>query len=160
MYDFLPNSHAYGELAYYTVCYLTLATPAHESTSLGEASTTAEPQLFESGSIHTAFRQTLDPAVLSISESQRFRFFRAMKQLRIKPHYHLSELEPLVAHPMEDEMLARLCSCSDMNCLGTCPDIHSWDRPSCLEQVLKIKSKGAVSIPTLFWTTINGVIQT
>jgi hypothetical protein len=149
MYEFLPNGYQDGEFAYYTVCYLTLATPAHESTSLGEASTTAEPQLFESGSVHTAFRQTLDPAVLSISESQRLRFSRAMKQLRIKPHYHLSELEPLVIHPIEDEMLADICSCRDMNCPGACPDIHSWYRPSCLEQVLESKSKGTVSIPTL-----------
>jgi hypothetical protein len=101
-----------------------------------------EATQFESSAVHTSFRQTLEPSMLSISEKQRFSFSRAMKRLMIKPYYHLSELEPHVLHPMEDNLLADICSCRDMDCPGECPDIHSWDRPYCLERTLEDKSKG------------------
>jgi hypothetical protein len=145
MHDFLPNKHDLTDQAYHTACFLTLASSQHDSSSAGRATAGAQPELFESGMVHNAFRQTLDPAILSISEKQRFRFSRAMRQLQIKPCFHLSELEPLVVHPIEDELLDDICSCSRFECPGACTDIHSWDRPCALEQVLKIKSKGTVT---------------
>ena len=149
MYDFLPNSHDLGEYAYHTTCYLAFPSIPDGSGVLGGGKDAAKYQLFEDGVTHAAFRETLDTSWLTISEKQRFRFARAMKRLGLKPRYHLSELEPHVVHPMKDEDLACICSCHDMDCPGACPDIHSWDRPSCLEQTLKSKSKGTnLDIPS------------
>jgi hypothetical protein len=142
MYNFLPNSQDSEEHAYYTTCYLTLAQTPTSLTSSDGIAAHLPHKMFESGHTHTAFRQTLDLSMLSISEKQRFRFTRAMKQLNLKPEYHLSELEPLIVHPIQDENLANICSCREFDCPGPCFDIHSWDRPYCLEQTLKIKSKG------------------
>jgi hypothetical protein len=146
MHDFLPNKHDFGDHTEYTTCFLTLASHTHRSVSSERVTTAAQPKLFVSGIVHSAFRQTLNPAILSISEKQRSRFSRAMKRLQIKPCFHLSELDPLVIHPIEDELLDGICSCSRFECPGACPDIHSWDRPCALEQVLEIKSKGTVTI--------------
>ncbi|KAH3945980.1 hypothetical protein HBH98_108880 [Parastagonospora nodorum] len=141
MYDFLPNHQTSEEHAYYTVCYLTLPQESASSTFASSASADSQDQHVESNIVHTAFRQIIDPSTLIISEQQRFRFTRALKKLNLKPHYHLSEMEPLIVHPIQDENLACLCSCRDGDCPGACPDIHSWDRPYCLEQTLKSKSK-------------------
>jgi hypothetical protein len=146
MHDFLPNKHDFSDRAYYTACFLTVASSNRSSVSAGRVTAAAQPELFDSSMVHSAFRQTLDPTILSISENQRLRFSRAMKQLQIKPCFHLSELEPLVIHPIEDELLDGICSCPRFECPGACPDIHSWDRPYALEQVLKTKSKGTVAI--------------
>jgi hypothetical protein len=142
MYDFLPNSSDPEDHAYYTVCYLAL--PQIPITSTPASVLDAAPQnvAFESGENHTAFRQVLDPSMLSLSEKQRFRFARAMKKLSLRPHYHLSELEPLITHPIQDENLAALCSCRELDCPGECFDIHSYDRPYCLESVIEHKSRG------------------
>jgi hypothetical protein len=142
MYDFLPNDQTGEEHAYYTVCYLTLPNESASSTFASSVSADSQDQQVESSIVHTAFRQVIDPRTLVISEQQRFRFTTALKKLNLKPHYHLSEMEPLIVHPIQDEDLACLCSCRDAECPGACPDIHSWDRPSCLEQTLKCKSKG------------------
>jgi hypothetical protein len=138
MHDFLPNSSDIEEHTYYTVCYLTLSNTQSDSNIDGGSAINTQ---YESGEVHTSFRQTLEPSMLSISEKQRFRFFRAMKQLMIKPHYHLSELEPHVIHPMKDD-LADICSCREIDCPGEAFDIHSWDRPYCLESAIEQKSEG------------------
>jgi hypothetical protein len=149
MHDFLPNRHDCTDNTYHTACFITLASHTHDAVSTRRATATVQPELFESGMVHNAFRQTLDPIILSISEKQRFRFSRAMRQLQIKPCFHLSELEPLVVHPIEDELLGDICSCSRFECPGACTDIHSWDRPSVLEHMLKTKSKGTVTSSSL-----------
>jgi hypothetical protein len=159
MHDFLPNRHDSTDSTYYTACFLALASPSNGSVSAGSDTAAAQPELFESGMVHTAFRRTLDPAILSISEKQQFRFSRAMKHLQIKPCFHLSELESLVIHPIEDELLADICSCSDIDCLQD-PDIKSWDKSSCIESILEDRSRGTVAIPSPMSIIINGALQT
>jgi len=142
MFEFLPNHQCIEENAYYTLCYLVLPQESACSPFASSVSADSQDQQVESNILHTAFRQVIDPSTLAISEKQRFRFARALKKLNLKPYYHLSELEPLIVHPIQDEDLACLCSCPDGDCPGACTDIHSWDRPYCLEQTLKSKSKG------------------
>jgi hypothetical protein len=142
MYDFLPNTAITGDLSYYTACYLTLAAPKNNTVeSVGSGGTVAQGPCLQEN-CHTAFRLTVDPTMTGISEKQRPRFLKAMKRLMVKPRYHLSELEQHIVHPIKDDSLADLCSCRDYDCPGECPDIHSWDRPSCLERVLEHKSEG------------------
>jgi hypothetical protein len=82
--------------------------------------------------------------MLSISEEQRLRFPRALKHLDIKPHYRLSDLEPLVVQPIQDKMLADICSC--FYCTGGGIDREPTVEPYRLEEALESKSKGIVSI--------------
>jgi hypothetical protein len=152
MHEFLPNSHDFGEYAYYTACYLALPrTTESTSTSTGSKASRGH-EMFENLGVHTAFRETLDPSSLTISEKQRSRFARTLKRLSIAPHYHLSELEPHIVHPIEDEDLMDICSCHQMDCPGECSDIHSWDRPSYLEQVIERRSKGKIQTYAAFAT--------
>jgi hypothetical protein len=141
MHAFLPNSHDLGDYAYYTACYLAFPKTKDDPDDTGDGKRALEYDLFGEYGTHTAFRETLDSSLLSISEKQRFRFSRAMKQLRILPCYHLSELEPHIIHPIEDETLVDICSCREMDCQEASVDVHSWDRPSILESILKDKSK-------------------
>jgi hypothetical protein len=73
-----------------------------------------------------------------------------MKKLHVEPCFHLSELKPHIAHPIKDETFACLCSCYDSDCPGECPDIHSWDRPYCLEGVLESKNEGRAHFESSF----------
>jgi hypothetical protein len=114
MYDFLPNNQDSEEHAYYTTCYLTLAQTPTSLTSSDGIATLLPHKIFESGHTYSAFRQTLDLSMLSISEKQRFRFTRAMKELNLKPQYHLSELEPLIVHPIQDENLVDICLATNL----------------------------------------------
>jgi hypothetical protein len=142
MFDFLPNSSDPEDHAYYTVCYLALPQTPVDTKPISNSGAASQNKDFESGLDHTVFRQVLDPSILSLSDKQRSRFARAMKKLNLKPHFHLGELEPLIAHPIQDEDLADFCSCRDVECPGACFDIHSWDRPSCLESTIERKSEG------------------
>jgi hypothetical protein len=142
MHEFLPNSYSLGEYAYYTACYLALPGLVGRTGSSPDGKTTRECGMFEDPNTHTAFCEILDPHSLAISEKQRFRFTRAMKRLNIAPSYHLSQLEPQIIHPIKDDDLMNICSCRLSDCPGECPDIRSWDRPSCLEGVIESRSKG------------------
>jgi len=115
--------------------------PEAPSTSTHGSPTTTY-DLFDEPMVHTASREILDPSYLRITGKQRSRFSRAMKRLGIKPKYHLSELEPHIIHPMKDKGLAGLCSCREMDCPGEAPDLHSYERPACLEYTIQLKSKG------------------
>jgi hypothetical protein len=159
MYEFLPNAKDLEDHSFYTACYLTLAPVSVTSAPVSGVAATSQVRTFDSGSVHTAFRQVLDPSSLSISDKQRFRFTRAMKELGLKPHYHLSELEPHVVHPIQDKALAALCCCRDSQCPGACPDIHSWDRPSCLESVIESESRGLFGSRALFISIIDETWQ-
>jgi hypothetical protein len=147
MHDFLPNSPDVdiSDLSYFTACYLALPT---STTSKGDQVALNQSMLGRCRN-HMAFRQTVNPVSLIITEQQLSRFTKATKQLRIQPCFHLSELEPHIAHPIKDEVLAAICSCRASDCPGECTDIHSWDRPFCLEEVLKEKSKGKGSLNTM-----------
>jgi hypothetical protein len=135
-----------GDDSYFTVCYLTFAVHSRDTTRFVGSGDAVDQERYIQEDDHIAFRQTLDPSTLVISEKQRYRFSKAMKQLGITPCYHLSELEAHVIHPIEDETLADICPCRDSNCPGACYDIHSWDRPSCLESFLEGKSRGEFSM--------------
>jgi hypothetical protein len=127
----------------YTRCYLTLASDtSEEHNEDGKGSTSLEaPDQFECREYDKAFQQIVDPALLTLSESQRLRFRKAMRTLNISPHYHLSELGPHVRHPIKDEELGELCTCSKAHCDAS-PDIRSWDKAYCVENFLDRKSKG------------------
>lgn len=142
MHDFLPISEFARDVSYCTVCYLTLGAPSKDTAQSIESGGTVDQGSYIQEGGHMAFRQTLDPIMLGLSEKQRSRFWRALKRMRMKPGYHLTDLEPHIAHPIEDENLADICSCGDDDCPGACYDVHSWDRPSCLESILESKSKG------------------
>jgi hypothetical protein len=127
----------------YTRCYLTLATDtSEEHNEVGKGSPSLEaPDQFEYRDYDKAFQQVIDPALLTLSESQSLCFRKAMKTLDISPHYHLSELEPHVRHPIKDETLAELCTCFKADCDAS-PDIRSWDKAHCVQRFLEDKSKG------------------
>jgi hypothetical protein len=142
MYEFLPNTNNEGDYVYYTACYLALPGMVRGTESTNDGKPAPNSGLFEGCGVHTAFSETLEPSLLSISDKQRCQFVQAMKRLNIEPCYHLSRLEPHIIHPVEDEDIMDICSCRKRDCPGEWPDIHSWDRPSCLEQILESRSKG------------------
>jgi hypothetical protein len=151
MHEFLPNSYGLGDYAYYTACYLALPSLAGKTGSLPNDKTTRQRDMFEDPDAHTAFCEVLDPSSLVISNKQRSRFTRAMKRLNTAPWYHLSQLEPHITHPIEDDDLMDVCSCRMGECPGACLDLHSWDRPHYLEQVIESRSKGDTQTqPALF----------
>jgi hypothetical protein len=135
--------HAQGAVGNgaYTLCYLTLATDSAGKHIVGGRTAPEKHQQFGQQGDHKAFQQVIDPSLLALSENQRLRFKKAMRMLGISPHYHLSELEPHVQHPIEDEDLADLCMCSKSDC-DTSPDIHPWDKAYHVECYLEEKSKG------------------
>jgi hypothetical protein len=136
MHQFLSYNSC-GSQSCYTRCYLTVARPQQNSTMDDGA---AIAKRSERSEVHASFSQMLEPSMLSISEKQRSQFSRAMNRLMIKPHYHLSELEPYVIHPFKDNLLADICSC--------CGTDHEGGRQSykhklsCLEQLVEKRSNG------------------
>jgi hypothetical protein len=141
MNAWLPNHGAAEARSYYTVAYLKVA--ARESSDSRSSSHQISPlnPTLTKCSDHTAFRQIIDPSQLVLSEKDRTRFPKAMRFLGLKPYYHLSELEPHVVHPIEDEFLMDICSCHANDCPAS-PDHKSWDKPYFVHNHLKRKSKG------------------
>ena len=144
--DFLPTYHDHlGEdllgKAGYTLCYLTLALNTDEKYAVGGRAGPQMPEPFGRQGDHKAFQQIIDPSLLALSESQRLRFRKAMAVLHISPHYHLSELEPHVQHPIKDEELAYLCMCSKKCCDAT-SELGFSEKAESVQGFIERKSKG------------------
>jgi hypothetical protein len=146
----LPNGNpVVKDRVSYTMCYLTLALDTSENPIVGGRPGTEAPEQFRRQGDHTSFQQIVDPSLLTLSESHRLRFRKAMRDLDISPYYHLSELEPHVEHPIKDKALAEVCACCDRqeSCLAmreTC----IWERVDCIEAFLEGKGKGELHTKT------------
>jgi hypothetical protein len=142
--DWLPDGNpVVKNKVSYTMCYLTLALDTSENHIVGGRPGTEAAEQFRRQGDHTAFQQIIDPSLLTLSESHRLRFRKAMRVLDISPHYYLSELEPHVKHPIKDKALAEVCSCCDLeeSCLAM-REMCIWERIDCIEEILEGKGKG------------------
>ena len=142
MTAWLPNQATEAERTFYTVCYLTLPTNQAREAMVGtqhmmESDPDAD-DLFN----HTAFRQVIDPDQLVLTDNARLRFSKTMKRLNLKVQYHLSEMEPFVQHPIQDERLLDICSCYRHYCDAS-PDHKSWDKPYFVQNILEERSEGS-----------------
>lgn len=142
MHDWLPNSGNDRERSYYTRCYLT---PAFVRSNKGIINSGRQNSytnaLFRKFRDHTAFCQVVDPSRLLLSENERLRFPKAMRCLGLDPCYHLSELEPHVIHPIQDELLMDICSCHKLDCPAS-PVHDPMDKAYFVASYLENKSKG------------------
>jgi hypothetical protein len=130
-----------GDKVSYTLCYLTLASDTSEGYIVGGRTEPAAAEQFCRQGDHRAFQQIIDPSLLTLTESHRLRFKKAMRVLDILPCYHLSELEAHVKHPIRDKALSRLCSCSE----DGCEPAHYMDeqeKADSFDRYLDDKSKG------------------
>jgi hypothetical protein len=137
-----------GSRVSYTLCYLTLASDTSQEYIVGGRTEPAAPVQFCRQGDHRAFQQIIDPSLLTLSESHRLRFRKAMRVLDISPHYHLSELEPHVKHPMKDKALCDMCSCCGDDCQPKhCMDVQ--EKVDSIDKYLEGKSKGELHRYTL-----------
>jgi hypothetical protein len=140
MTTWLPIVYWEEEKTYYTLCYLAVSPKRNVEDDMGSQKASKLNPLFGKRDDHTAFRQFIDPSQLCLSENQRRCFPKAMQYLNLKPHYHLSEMEPHIIHPIKDKFLMDICS---YDCLGCPASRHkSWDKLHLLTDHLERKSKG------------------
>ncbi|KAF2872997.1 hypothetical protein BDV95DRAFT_617753 [Massariosphaeria phaeospora] len=124
---FLPETgRHYDYESYYTLCYLALAADSKKQDVTSEPKDSQLHELFAPQEDHNAYRRVIAPSSLDLSERQRSRFARAMRILDLKPHYHLSELEPHVQQPIKDTVLLDMCSCK----LNACPSKDCGTSPT------------------------------
>ncbi|KAF2130769.1 hypothetical protein P153DRAFT_395197 [Dothidotthia symphoricarpi CBS 119687] len=162
LFDFLPNSGFSEEFAYYTRCYLTLYSKSGDKRITGSPDSAPQNKLFHEYGDHMSFQETIDPSQLILSENDRLRFAKAMRLLGIRTCYHLSELAPHVVHPIEDEWLSDLCACGKSESICPHSDVKSYDKPYCLEEYLKSKSKELAkqTWPKLMLLAASDVVNT
>jgi hypothetical protein len=144
MTAWLPNTHwdiQGGQKTYYTSCYLAMCPGRNVEDEMGGQKASKLNPLFGKRDDHTAFRQVIDLSRLCLSENQHRRFPKAMRHLNLKPHYHLSEMEPHIIHPLKDEVLIDICSCNSLYCPATGDDRFDA-KPGYLADHIERKSKG------------------
>jgi hypothetical protein len=133
---FLPNSFEDQKFPFHTLCYLVPCTNGRGNVRQGRKATYPH-RLFSEKGDHGSFRQTINPI---LTEDVRLRFAKAMRILHLKPHYDITEIEPLISLSIVDNDLLKICSCWEMTCL--CPKKKTEGRPRLLARYLKQQNEG------------------
>ncbi len=145
MHRWLPKFYC-DENTNSTICYLISSSRYQISGPISGRSASKHSSLFRKCGDHTAFRSIFDPSQLSLTENERLRFPTAMKRLDLKPHYHLSELESQVIHPIQDSVLKDMCCCRTSDYVQTpCHASTPYDPKISVRKLTKFldeKSKG------------------
>ena len=130
------------ERVFYTTCYLILPDSGWNQTSARAEKSRKPARYIDNLNHHTAFRQTIDPSQLMLSDSQRNRFSKAMRLLGLELCYHLTELEPHIEQLIEDETLLSKCACKDERKSDTSVSNKACDHHYDMNSFLEEKSKG------------------
>ncbi|KAH7090449.1 hypothetical protein FB567DRAFT_589847 [Paraphoma chrysanthemicola] len=126
---FLPDNFGPSMGHYSTTCFLTLAPMDEKGPFLPEDN-------------HLAYYKPIDVSAVHLTEGQNIRFARAIRELDLKPHFHLSELEELIKPTNSDKALWNIC---DRQIAG-CPkpsEAKRRDKRKLLREYLNKKHKSA-----------------
>ena len=150
MKNFLP--HVYETSPYgaehpscYTIAFLGL--PPQQREGGVHHSTTRNNPNFAKDDSNTTFWEVIDPVALQLTEDQRLRFAKAMTVLDLKPHFPMTQLEPLIDPALGDQALSALAKTklpirpAKVNDPARLEWLKTMER--ILEEVLKGKSKGS-----------------
>jgi hypothetical protein len=139
--EFLPDtSERVGE-AYYTISFLipSSSVPSH-SADYGITTGYTHQQFIHPAS-QRVFRQVVDASSLVLSEALQVRFAKAMRVLHLPPHFHMSQLEPLVTPITQDSALLEICNCTRRECPCT-SDLENYEKEEKFEEYLAARNKG------------------
>ncbi|KAF1963081.1 hypothetical protein CC80DRAFT_487488 [Byssothecium circinans] len=112
MVRFLPSLNRRESNVRYTSAFLVLGSGTFHAPTNGHVTASHTNPLFMHDDHHLAFRQSVDPTKLLLSDNQCQRFSKAMRILDLTPHFHLTQMESSIASiasPTSDNSLLEIC---------------------------------------------------
>ncbi|KAH7075683.1 hypothetical protein BKA63DRAFT_490637 [Paraphoma chrysanthemicola] len=152
---FLPDNFGGSIVNYSTACFLALAPPTQAVSSRQDRATPSEEGLFLPEGNHLAYYKSIDIFALHITEGQKQRFTRTMRELDLKPHFHLSKLEELIKPTNNDKALWDICDRQ----IAECPKPNKGRRRDKRRLLRKYLDKKGEDVAKQDWPQLMSMVD-